>query len=182
MTRPPLAERINRADVHAFVALDTIDLLVDHMVGLIGQNRRFTILDQYLSDRPTSLHDTGWRAQTSLRLDPETRYAGDGAHRWEQRCFPTGKGVTFYTTPGLGAFGISVYDLDHEKHNRTEEAAAAYYHAHQSNDVFSRRRNVALVRMQGWPGQPSRSDRILIEDWNDHGVCRETLVLFEDHR
>lgn len=176
VTRLPLAERVGKHDLHAFVALDTIDLLADHLTAIVGTGRRFSVFDQYVGDKPLSLWETGYRAKTSLYLSQETRYES-GIHRWEQRCFPAGKGITFHCDPGIVAWGISAYDLAREKHNRTEDAAAAYYHSRTE-----RRTNVTLVRVDGWPSHPARSDRIFIEHWNEHGVCQETLVMFEEHR
>lgn len=177
--RQPLAERINSREVHAFVALDTIDLLADHMTALVGTGRRFTILDQYVGDKPVSLHATGYAAKTSLRLSDETCYEG-GINRWEQHCAPSGRGVTFHCDPGIVAFGVCAYDMASEKHNRTEEEAAAYYWSRKGESVFDRRENVTRVRMDGWPDHPTRTDRIFIEHWNQHGVCHETLVMFEE--
>jgi hypothetical protein len=166
--------RLNSGGGLAFVAMDTIDTITDHLLGIIGTDRRMTRIQRYLNQdngRVTSSGDLD--ITTGLTLSTDTRYP-NGIHRWTQSN-PVGKGLAVYLGNGIGGgVGIAAYEYEAP----TEDDAAKRYHG-KSGDVFDRREDVTVVRTEGTPGQPRLTDRITVEHWNTNGVAVETTLAFE---
>lgn len=181
----PLVERLRSRDVVAPVTLETVDLLVDRFLGILGGQgeRTLTVLQQYRYKNGTDpmskqgLWNLGYGAKTGLRVGGDewadwiTRK--NGVDRWSQKT-PLGRGVTVYLEPGIESVGFGVHDMGYNREWATsEEAAWAYY-----RDDTKQREEITLVHLDGFAGEPTRHDRLMIEDWNRHGVCSETLILF----
>lgn len=177
----PLAERLSTRDSLVFVAMDTVDALADRVLGIFGEGREVTRIHTYRHTVPKDPTDAQRenRGLQSLTVVTGLRLATlDEVHgpikRWES-VSPVGKGLHIYLSPGLlEGFGFGAYEYE----SATEEQVIARYHSHVAGDTYSRRRNLTVVEIDGWPGSPNREDRIRIEHWNDHGVCSETLIAF----
>ncbi|GAB2732999.1 hypothetical protein [Nocardioides pakistanensis] len=158
----PIQERLACRDATVFVASDSFDALAERVLAIVGTGRRMTLVQRYL--------DTEGRARsldihTSLRLDD---VPDGGVERWSRTDSLAGRGLHVHLAPGIHGFGFAAYDRD-----GTESDVARRYHA-------DRPRNVTVARVDAWTDSPSREDRIEIERWNDHGVCRVTTVAFEE--
>lgn len=77
--------------------------------------------------------------------------------------------------PGIHTFSIGAYE-----HEGTEEQKRARYWAYKPEDTFSTRTDITKITVDGWPGNPSRNDTITIERWNQHGVCEDIIIVFDD--
>lgn len=177
----PIADRLSLADAVVFVAMDTVDALADHLLAIVGEGREMTRIHNYRHTVPANPTDAqresrGLGALTittglTVATEDDVRKPID---RWESTN-PVGKGLHIHLGPRLGeGFGINAYE--HE--SPTEDEVRRRYNAHVPGDVYSRRRNLMRVAVDAWPGHPNRNDRIHIEDWNDHGVCSETIIAF----
>lgn len=176
---PPFAVRAGSGHLTAWVGSDNIAALSDHVEAIVkgkDSTRRLTIISRYRHGNDTGEDKglVGTSCKTGLTLDRDVDPAyGPIERRTQAR--PAGQSITFHLTPGIEAFGFSAYDND-----GTEEDQRARYWAYDPTDVFSARRNIVKVVIDGWPGSPSRNDKIQIEHWNDHGVCKDTIILFDD--
>lgn len=169
MTATPatVTERMQHRDFTVFVAPDTIEALVAHVLGLLGEGREMTMIKRYRSNE--SAEDRGLstvQILTGMRVADQSEYNVPVVDRWAQKD-PVGQGLHVRLSPGINGFGFGVYDKD----VASEAEARGRYHSEH-------RRELTVVRCAGWPGQPTREDRIEIEDWNDHGVCEDTIVAF----
>jgi hypothetical protein len=157
----PIDKRCQRRDTRAFVTTETVDLLAEKMVGIIG-DRRMTKMHRYLGER-------GGVPEVHAGLRVDHRAYGGGVNR------TPGRSVGVYLNGrGLAGVSFSVH-LDDE----TDEQVAERYH-HPEKQWLGDRRNITHVELRGWPGSPSREDSIRIEYWNDYGVGQETLIVFDD--
>lgn len=171
-TFPSVEKRLRHRSAWVFVALDTIDALTDHVIGLLGpdEHRRMTIVQRYLrSDGDRGDVAGSLTIKTSLtRAGHGTRYPG-GIDRHTQSN-PFGKALTVWLGPGIEAFGFGAYA--HEA--ATEDAVRARYH-----DTTRRREDITLLHLNGFPGEPTKDDRVVIEHWNQFGVCSEVTVALD---
>lgn len=165
-----ISDRFTSRECWAYAALDTIDPLIDHVLGILGEGREMTLVHRYRTSRDTADMGLGNATiKTGLTVADPAEYNVPVIDRFEQP-HPHGKGLRVLLQPGLmTGFGFSAYAHDAP----TEQAVRTRYN---SKDL--RRTNITLVRTSGWPGSPSREDRIEIEDWNDHGVCSDVVVAF----
>jgi hypothetical protein len=163
-------DRFTSRECWAYAALDTIDPLIDHVLGILGEDREMTLIQRYRTSRDDNDMGLGNATiKTGLTVADPAEYNVPVIDRFEQRD-PHGKGLRVFLQPGLTTgFGFSAYARDAP----TEKAVRARY-----NDKNLRRRDITLVRTNGWPGDPSREDRIEIEDWNEHGVCSDVVIAF----
>lgn len=159
----PIEKRCARRDVTAFVVPETVDLLAEKMVGIIA-DRRVTKMHRYLGEAAgvprlypgLRLNHCGLRDAVVIRQGQSISVAlASQSHLFEG-----------------AAFGVG-------PHHETEARAADRYR-HPETQWLGQRRDVTLVEMDGWPGQPAPGDHIRIEDWNEHGVGQETLLVFDD--
>jgi hypothetical protein len=158
-------------EVDAMVALDTFELITTRVRKLLSYGRRISMTQRYtyLSDRAPDL-------LVGLTVDAEARNGGitevlkdDGAHF----------GVTL--KPGLmTGFGFSAYDIDG---NASEAEAWKRFHAGKdATAVWSKRRNMTLVRLVGGMAGdmgPARDELIVIRHWNNDAVCDERVIGFD---
>lgn len=159
----PIEKRCQRRDTNAFVVADTVDLLADKLVGIIG-DRRMTKMHRYLGE-----HAGTPRLFPVMRVDHGA--FGGGLNR------RSGRSVHVYLksqTRGLEGVGFSI-----DTEGETEDHVAGRYH-HPERQWLGQRRNITLVELDGWPGEQGRDDSIRIEYWDEHGVGRETLLVFDD--
>lgn len=155
-TLTALTERIRtQRYVTAMAALDTVELLAERVLNLLAHGRRITIARRYTYiDRPPEVH-------AGLTVDGQPRV-------WAKH-----DGVGVNLKPGLRGFGFSAC----AGRAGTEKEVWDRYHANEDD-----RRDMTLVEIDGGlPGDdyPSQDDRIVIRCWNTHGVCDETVVVFD---
>lgn len=177
-----LTERLDDRDFIAWVAMDTIDPLIERVVGIVGTDREMTLLHTYrhtVPHNPTDAQRDGKplsriTIQTGLRLLNSQDYDVPAIDIWEQ-VNPQGKGlVVRLGTSILDGFGFSA----HHHQGATEDEVRNQYHRHVAGEMYSRRRNLTKIDIVGVSGRPHRDDRIIIEHWNDHGVCSDKIVAF----
>lgn len=160
----PIEKRCQQRDTSAFVVAETVDLLADKLVGIIG-DRRMTKMHRYLGDH-------GGTPRLFAGQRPDHRANGGPVNRRE------GQSVTVYLASqarGLESVGIGIGLHESE----TEEQVRHRYH-HPEEQWLGQRRDITLVQLDGWPGSPCRDDQIRIEYWNEHGVGQETILVFDD--
>lgn len=157
---------------NVWVAMDNIDTITDHVLGVLGTNRHMTKIHRYVEQKGHTLVSTG-QLEVETGLHVKVQLPGDyqaPIDRWRQ-ADPEGAGLVVRLDRGLlSAFGFSA----HHYQNPTEKRARERYHGNY------RRENVTMVRVDGEPGNPRLTDRIVIESWNERGVGTETTVAFED--
>lgn len=158
-----IEKRCGQRDTRAFVVPDTVDLLGQKMVGIVA-DRRMTKMHRYLGEQ-------GGKPRLFLGL----------------RVWHGGFGGPTTLRPGQSA-SISLASPQHHfegigfsvgREDETEEQAAKRYH-HPEQQWLGQRRDITLVELDGWPGEPQRDDSIRIEYWNENGVGQETIVVFDD--
>jgi hypothetical protein len=158
-----IQDRLKGRRTVAFVTGDTVDLLADKLVGIIG-DRRMTKVHRYVGDTSSTL-----TVEVGLHLN---HGALGGAVRRQP-----GLGVHVYLgNPGRRFDGIGIGTHHPED---TEESIRERYH-HPEKQWLGQRRDITLVELAGWAGQPRRDDKIRIECWNQHGVGQETTLVFDD--
>lgn len=156
---------LRQRDLHAMVALDTIDMIAERVTNLLSHGRRMTTVRRctYVGSPPT--------VTAGLTLDGEPKtWKGTG-----------GVGFGVQLKPGImSGFGFSCYGSDG---NATEKEAWARFHAAESisDDPFKRRRDMTEVQINGGlPGDgPARDDQLVIRHWDGDGVCEEVVVAFD---
>ena len=161
----PTPDRILRQrDVHAMVALDTVEALAERVKNLLAHSRRIT---------------TARRYATYTQQPPEvlTGQTVDDIHVWNKN---GNAGISVRLKPGVMAgFGFAAYHYE----NPTEAGEWKRYHATEntSDDFFQRRRDMTNVEIQGGlPGDgPARDDKLVIRHWNKDGVCDEIVAAFD---
>lgn len=153
--RSPERIRYMRENLSVMVALDTIELLADRVVKLLGDKRRMTIARRYLDGNAPVELLTG----LTLREEPQRR-------RQEH-----GSGFHVYLDPGLlTGFGFSAYAGE----NDTERESWARWHAGERAHLTS------VIVTGGLANDgPSRSDLLVVRSWNGSRVCTETVVGFD---
>lgn len=153
-------------DVHAMVAVDTLDVVAERVERLVSHGRRMSVAHRFATwtGRPPDLY-------VGLTLDK--------VERWESE---HGAGVIVRTTGGPlldGDFGVAAY----RNENPTEAEAWARFHAGkaEADSFFDRRRDMTEVRIVG--GLPGggwgRGDLLVIRSWNRDGVCAEKVIGFD---
>lgn len=162
----PTPDRIRTEEyVKAMAATDTIALLAQRVQSLLSHGRRMSMTDRYV-------HHDGPNAT------PPHLYTGvtqDG----EFKLWPDGNGFSVNLKPGLLGVGVSAYASDG---NGTEAEAWKRYHAGKdATDRRDRRRNMTLVTINGGLDNtgPGRFDALIIQYWNEHGVCLERVIGFD---
>jgi hypothetical protein len=159
-----IEQRCQQRETRAFVTAETVDPLAAKMVGIIG-DRRCIKMSRYLGERGGVP-----RLFTGLRLwhggfeGPVRRRPQEAVYVQLANAGRDFEGVGFHANRELA----------------TEAEAAQRYHFQQDQDWFGRREDIALVVLNGWPGEPLRSDSIRIEYWNENGVGHETILVFDD--
>lgn len=151
--------------VRVAVALDTIDLLAERVLNLLASGRRITLVRRYVSHDGTPDVFAGLVEEAPSRL----RRRGD----------PEGAWFGVQLKPGLRGFGFFAYAHDG---NATEAEVWARYRAgNDESDPFARRSNITLLEIDGGMAEsgPGRNDRLVIQHWNEHGVCEEIIVAFD---
>lgn len=157
-----IERRCQGGSTRAFVTAETVDLLAEKLVRIIG-DRRMSKMHRYLGQAGTP------EVRAGLRVD-RGAHSG-GVHR------RSGQSVAVCLTSQAGGLqGIS-FSIDRD--DETEGQVAERYH-HPDRQWLGQRRNITFVELNGWPGEPNRGDSIRIEYWNDHGVGQETIVVFDD--
>lgn len=186
--------RWGRRDVRVFAAMDTMEKITEHVLGIVGEGRIMNKIASYV-------HSDG--LDSLSHLDHAT-----GLHKGGHAGYPQGHntwskpgeqaGFSVYLTHGYGTlgtmegFGVGV--LDHEapteakvkdRHDRAMAAKKAKAEAKKSGEAFDHKtfgyaelRDITYIEIHGVPGQPHRDDRIEIMDWNQHGVLRHTIITF----
>lgn len=159
----PIEKRCRQHHTRAWVAPETVDLLGQKMIGLVG-DRRMTKAHRYLGEgRGTPELTAGLRVWHGGYGGPTTVRPGLSA------------GISFSSRRRLlEGIGFSV-----REDSETEDQIAERYD-HPERQWLGQRRDITLVELTGWPGEPSSDDSIRIEFWNEHGVGQETLIAFDD--
>lgn len=144
----------------ALVGVDTFDPIVERVQALLSHDRRIVSIERYVNKTGADNLDI----HTGLRLDSEY---GDP---FEVRTWSDGgKSFTAHLAPGITGIGFATRGA------RTEAQMRAVYG--QAGEVYDQ--PVTRIRLDGWPNDPSRDDRIDIEHWNEHRVCRLTTLTFQ---
>lgn len=149
--------------VVAMVALDTVEPLAERIKQLLAHGRRMAMSQRYTwTQEPPKLY-TG----LTVKGTPEL---------WRRR---DDAGFSVRLEPGpLMGFGFATH-----RHlgAATEQGEWARYHAAEgeSPDFFKRRRNMTCVTITGGGECALRDDSIVIQEWNDDGVCDERVIAFE---
>lgn len=157
-----IEKRCALRDTRAFVTPDTVDLLADKLIGIIG-DRRMTKMHRYIGDR-------GGRPRLFPGLRVDRQAYGDGVSR------RAGQSVSVYLAGrGRGLEGIGFGAWREEP----EEKVARRYH-YPEDEWLGQRRDITLVELDGWPGSPGREDSIRVEYWNENGVGQESILVFDD--
>lgn len=167
MALAPPSERLGQSLAYTvFIAEDTFEDVAKFVIGVLGTGRRMTKIRRYVSerDRPGSLE-----VKTSLRLEVEP---GPG---WKLggQSNPEGKSLGVRLEPGIEGFGFGYYLNDEQ----ATEAQVRMRYRRMDKPI-----NVTYVAVEGTPGEYRHTDRIFITEYNQHGVCTETTIAFEDHR
>lgn len=176
-----LSSQYDSHDLTLFAAMDTIGIIADRLEAIVGTDRRMTVLRAYRPSPDATSNDLSLdrvNVETGLTLE-DRQTLREPVERLAQSA-PYGYGIFFNLSNGFtSGFGVSAY----ERQAPTQAAVAARYRRAMDHTTDMRRitspHNVTRVVMQGWPGSPSYDDRIKIEDWNDNGVCQDTLIVFE---
>jgi hypothetical protein len=158
-----IEKRCRQRDTRAFVTADTVDLLGQKMIGIIG-DRRMTKMHRYLGEqagRPRlfpglRMWHGGFGGPVTLRAAQSASISLASPARMFE---------------GIG-FSVG-------RDDETEQQAAERYHQ-PKKQWLGQRRDITFVELDGWPGEPGRDDSIRIEYWNDNGVGQETIVVFDD--
>lgn len=158
----PIEKRCQQRNTQAFVATDTVDLLGRKMIGLVG-DRRMTKAHRYLGEgRGTPELRAGLRVWHGGYGEPTTLRPGLSAS------------ISFanrrHLLEGIG-FGV--------RGDETEDQVAERYDDPE-RQWLGKRRDITLVELTGWPGEPGSDDSIRIEFWNESGVGQETVIAFDD--
>jgi hypothetical protein len=158
----PIEKRCERRVTHGFVAAETVDHLAEKMVGVIG-DRRISVMHRYLGERAgTPSLVAGYRLWHGGISDAITRTPGHGVSVCLRGPGDRNYSVRFSVGP----------------HEETEEQARERYH-HPEEQFLGQRREITLVMVQGFPGEPHPDDRVRIETWDENGVGEEKIVAFD---
>ncbi len=157
-----IEKRARLHDTGGFVTFLTVDVLARKMIGIVG-DRRMTLMRRYLGN-----HGGTPDIVTGLRLS-HRGFADPITHRLGERV-----GVQVVNNRTHEGFGFSV-----NSPRDTEDEVYERYH-HPEKHWLGRREDITSVTLRGWPGGPSATDRITIEHWNENGVGRETIIVFDD--
>lgn len=159
----PIEKRCQQRHTRAFVVADTVDLLGQKMVGIVA-DRRMTKAHRYLGEgRGTPKLTAGLQVWHGGYGGPTTLRPGLSA----SISLANGRSL-------LEGIGFSI-----RGESETEEQVADRYN-HPERQWLGQRRDITLVELDGWPGEPRSDDLIRIEYWNEHGVGQETLLVFDD--
>lgn len=169
------ARRWGTRSIDVFAAMDTMPQITERVLAIVGEGRVMNRIATYVHD--DGLRDLGHLDHsTGLRKGGHAGYPA-GHQVWQKE---DQAGFAVYLTHGRDALadGFSVSVMKHEA--ETEKAVRDRYRKSQTEDrdFFDRCRNITQVKIEGWPGEPNRNDRIEILDWNDHGVLRHTVISF----
>lgn len=160
MPMPSIAERNQRRELRAFVAIDTIDVIAERITNLARSGRLCTIVFRYDSSKEVEVN-------TGLSLDTGAR--NGGVHPFTQT-EPVGRGVSVYLRPGIRSYGLSAYADD-----GLEEAVRERFHAEQPRDATY----VVITGGSTSDGRNvGREDSIQITRYNEHGVGMFTTIAF----
>lgn len=158
----PIEKRCQQRHTVAFVTTDTVDALGAKMIGIIG-DRRITKMHRYLGE-----HGGTPRLFTGLRVWPGG-YSG-----------PTTVRPGLSASISLASASRMFEGIGFSTHSDlAEEDIRERYH-HPETQWLGQRRDITLVELNGWPGQPARDDSIRVEYWNENGVGQETVLVFDD--
>lgn len=158
----PIGKRCQERYTRAFVTADTIDLLGAKMIGIIA-DRRMTKMHRYLGKKGGTprlfsglrVWHGGFGGPTSFQPRQSVSVSLVSPHRL------------------LEGVGFSV------RGDETEEQISERYHYPAYSDEESHR-DITMVQLTGWPGEPGKDDSILVEYWNENGVGQETTLVFDD--
>ncbi len=145
-----------RSNLHAMVALDTVEALAARVVNLLSHGRRITLARRYVDRNGTPDVYAGLTPSQEPNVWNRNGSAGFGV-RLDQ--------------PGrLHAFGFSAQ----AGVNDAEESEWKRYRAGDYVDM-------TMVEVTGGlPGDgPARDDQLVIQHWNSNGVCEEIVVAFD---
>jgi hypothetical protein len=159
----PIEKRCQQRHTVAFVAPETVDLLGEKMIGIIA-DRRVTKMHRYLGEN---------RGEPDLRLGLRVWSGGFGGPTNLRSGESASIRLASQQHPFEGV-GFSV-----RMPNEDESAARDRYHNPEKH-WLGERREITLVELDGWAGEPRRDDRIRVEYWNEHGVGQETILAFDD--
>lgn len=187
--------RWKRRDAWAYAAMDTMPQIAERILGIVGEGRIMNKIATYV-------HSDGLKTLGNLEHATGLHKGGhqghpEGHHVWTQT---DQAGFSVYLTHGFGGrgtmegFGVGV--LAHNaateqkvraRHDRAMQAAKAEKAARATGQKFdgslygyAEVRDITRIEMNGVPGEPHRTDRIEIEDWNEHGVLRHTIITFTE--
>jgi hypothetical protein len=159
-----IQQRHQRRATSAFVAVDTVDLLADKLIKMIGE-RRTTLVRRYLGDAPgRPLIVSGLRLSHQGIGDPVTATTMQSVS------------VNLVNTWGNHQsvhFGV-------QRAGETEAQVRDRYDNPAQHTVLHQRKDIIFVELVGWPGSPHQDDRVRIERWNASGVGEETTLAFDD--
>jgi hypothetical protein len=156
-----------RRHVEAMAALDTVELLAERVSNLLSHGRRMAMTQRYAwVNRPPKL-------SVGLTVREQGAWRQDNAAGFTVR-LEGGSSLL------LDVFGFAAYGYEG---SATEAEAWKRYHAAKADSrvFFERRRNMTCVTINGGlPGDgPARDDLIVIQHWNDDGVCDERVIAFD---
>lgn len=158
-----IERRIEQPHTRAFVVPETVDALGKKMIGIVGE-RRMTKMHRYL----------GKQAGT-----PDIY---NGLRLWHGG-FDTATRQRPRESVGISLFSQSRFyegvSFSINRMDETEEQVAQRYN-HPEDQFLGQRRDITLVELAGWSGEPRRDDQIRIEYWNSNGVGQETILTFDD--
>jgi hypothetical protein len=162
MTTLPITRIESARRITAAVAVDTVPLLAARVQALLWWGRPITVVRRYL--------DSEHHPELSVGLHVDV----DSYRPIEAWVNPDSAGFTVHLAPGISGFGFSAYAVSG---NATEaEVWKRYYPADQV------RRDLTIVELRGGgpgDGYPGVEELIVVRDWNEHGLGKETMIGFD---
>lgn len=158
-----IRQRCRRRETSGFVVPETVDLLTDRLLEVVG-DRRMTLMHRYLGERPgTPRLFAGYRLW----------HGGLG----EPVSITTGRGVSVVLRgPGQRSHVVGFRVAPHVE---TEKQARDRYD-NPGEQWLGQRREITFVEVRGWPHEPHPEDHVRVEHWNENGLGEETIVAFDD--
>ena len=141
------------------VAVDTFDRLADRVERLLSHGRPMAMSRRY-----------------TWTQEPPELYAGQTVRRTHRWSSGDQGGLSVVLEPGIACFEFAYHGPATSKHEW-----ARFHAAKADSPIFGeRRRNMTCVAIYGDGEYPLWDDRIVIQEWNDDGVCDERVIVFDN--
>jgi hypothetical protein len=154
-----IAKRASEHRMVAFVAHDTIDVIMDRVERLVRSERRMTLVRRYLGEQ------SHMKISTGLVVDTDAR--NGGLYRGRQNN-PSGKWLSLVLRPGIEMFSVSAHDKDGDE-------------AEVQRRYNSTRKDCDIITITGGADGYGfgRQDQIELTRYNEFGVGEDVTIAFD---